>query len=57
VSNWHGPYVRKNTIPADPWGNAYHYISPGQNGDYDLFTLGRDNADGGEDEDSDVVSW
>ena len=57
VSNWHGPYVRKNTIPLDPWGNAYHYISPGQNGDYDLFTLGRDNADGGEDEDSDVVSW
>ena len=57
VSNWHGPYVRKNTIPLDPWGNAYPYISPGQNGDYDLFTLGRDNADGGEDEDSDVVSW
>lgn len=57
VANWHGPYVKKKNIPPDPWGNPYHYISPGQNGDYDLFSLGRDNADGGEDEDSDVVSW
>ena len=57
VSNWHGPYVKKNDIPADPWGNPYHYRSPGQYGDYDLYSLGRDNTDGGEGEDSDVVSW
>jgi general secretion pathway protein G len=57
VNNWHGPYVKKNDIPADPWGNPYHYRSPGQYGDYDLYSLGRDNTDGGEGEDSDVVSW
>ena len=54
---WNGPYLRKASVPKDPWGNDYHYRSPGENGDYDLYSLGRDNADGGEGEDSDVVSW
>jgi hypothetical protein len=30
---------------------------PGENGDFDLYSLGRDNARGGEDEDTDIVSW
>ena len=57
VSNWNGPYLRKNDIPVDPWGNAYHYRAPGEHSDYDLYSFGRDNADGGEGEDQDVVSW
>jgi general secretion pathway protein G len=57
VDIWHGPYLRKRTIPSDPWGNSYRYSSPGENSDYDLYTLGRDDADGGEGEDSDIVSW
>ena len=57
VNNWNGPYVRKEEIPLDPWGRAYHYESPGRHSDYDLYSLGRDNADSGEGEDSDVVSW
>jgi general secretion pathway protein G len=57
VDNWNGPYLRKKTIPVDPWGRPYHYRSPGENGDYDLYSLGRDNADGGEGEDEDIVSW
>lgn len=56
-SNWHGPYLRKKTIPSDPWSRRYHYVSPGENGDYDLYSLGRDNAEGGDGEDSDAVSW
>lgn len=55
--NWHGPYLRKTDIPSDPWGNAYQYRSPGEYSDYDLFSLGRDNSDGGDGEDSDIVSW
>lgn len=55
--NWHGPYLKKVTIPADPWGNSYRYVSPGENGDYDLFSLGADNADGGSGQDMDIVSW
>jgi len=57
VPNWQGPYFKKNTIPADPWGHSYRYQSPGEYGDYDLFSLGRDNADGGDGEDQDILSW
>jgi len=57
VDNWNGPYLKKKDVPDDPWGNTYRYRSPGENGDYDLYSLGRDDADGGEDEDADVVSW
>lgn len=57
VDNWQGPYVKKNTIPEDPWGQSYHYRSPGDYGEYDLYSLGRDNVSGGDREDADVVSW
>lgn len=57
VTNWNGPYLRKNDIPSDPWGHTYHYRYPGESGDFDLYSLGRDNVDGGEDEDTDIVSW
>ncbi len=55
--NWNGPYLKKNTIPQDPWGYDYHYRFPGENGPYDLFSLGVDNSEGGEGEAADVVSW
>jgi general secretion pathway protein G len=54
---WNGPYLKKRAVPQDPWDRPYHYRSPGQHGDYDLYTLGRDGTEGGEDEDVDVVSW
>ncbi len=57
ASNWHGPYLKKKDIPSDPWGHHYEYRSPGEFSDYDLYSLGRDNADGGSGEDVDVVSW
>ncbi len=53
---WKGPYLPKE-VPLDPWGNPYQYRSPGTHGDYDLYSLGADNAEGGEGEDEDVVSW
>jgi general secretion pathway protein G len=56
--NWRGPYL-KRAIPADPWGKAYGYGSPGEhtpNG-YDLWTYGRDGQQGGEGDDADVTSW
>ena len=57
VANWNGPYLRKSSVPSDPWGNEYRYSSPGEHGDYDLYSLGRDGADGGNGEDQDIVSW
>jgi general secretion pathway protein G len=56
--NWRGPYVRR-TIPDDPWGRQYQFISPGrENPDsYDLYSLGRDGRPGGSGEDADITSW
>jgi general secretion pathway protein G len=51
---WAGPYIKKK--PLDPWGNPYHYSSPGThnpNG-YDLSSYGKDGAEGGKD---DVTNW
>jgi general secretion pathway protein G len=55
--NWNGPYLKKNQVPQDPWGYDYQYRSPGEHGPYDLLTLGSDNAQGGDGEAQDVVSW
>ena len=57
ANNWAGPYLRKRQVPKDPWGYEYNYRFPGENGPFDLYTLGMDNADGGEGESQDVVSW
>jgi general secretion pathway protein G len=56
VSGWEGPYLKKD-VPRDPWGNPYQYKSPGDHGDYDLWTYGADNAPGGDGESGDVTSW
>jgi general secretion pathway protein G len=53
---WNGPYLAK-AVPADPWGRAYGYRSPGEHGDYDLWSFGRDGQPGGEADDADITSW
>lgn len=57
ASNWNGPYLKKKTVPKDPWGNDYHFVSPGQHGAFDIYSYGADNREGGEGEDKDVVNW
>lgn len=57
VNNWHGPYLKKSTLPKDPWGNEYLYQFPGEHGPYDLYSYGADNAEGGEGDNRDIVSW
>jgi len=54
---WNGPYLRKNNVPQDPWMYDYHYVSPGEHGRFDLYSLGADNAASGDGEDQDVNSW
>ncbi|WIV97671.1 MULTISPECIES: type II secretion system major pseudopilin GspG [Roseateles] len=53
---WAGPYLSK-ALPQDPWRNDYQYRSPGEHGEYDLFSYGRDGRPGGEGEDADLTSW
>ncbi len=53
---WAGPYLAK-AVPADPWGRAYLYSAPGQHGEYDLQSHGRDGQPGGDGDNTDLVSW
>lgn len=56
VKNWKtGGYVDR--LPEDPWGNPYLYLSPGTNGEIDIYSLGRDGQPGGEGIDSDIGNW
>jgi len=57
ADRWNGPYLKKADSLTDPWGQPYEYRSPGEHGDFDLYSLGADGADGGDGEDADVVSW
>jgi general secretion pathway protein G len=53
---WWGPYLKK-APPKDPWGREYLYKAPGDHGDYDLSSLGKDGREGGEGEDQDITNW
>ena len=55
-TKWQGPYLKKG-VPADPWGNPYQYRSPGEKGEFDLFSFGKDGQVGGEGENADVTNW
>lgn len=57
VASWNGPYLRKRKVPEDPWGHPYRYRAPGEHGDFDLYSLGADDAPGGEKNDRDLTSW
>ena len=50
-----GGYLDK--LPKDPWGGDYVYISPGDHGPFDIYTLGQDGSPGGEDLDADIGNW
>jgi general secretion pathway protein G len=57
AKGWRGPYLSKAAGLEDPWGQIYIYKFPGDHGEYDLMSLGADQAVGGEDEDTDVSNW
>lgn len=53
---WSGPYLKKS-IPPDPWGNLYVYRQPGEHGEYDLLSFGKDGTPGGTGEAEDITNW
>jgi general secretion pathway protein G len=55
-AKWAGPYLKK-AVPMDPWGKPYQYRSPGEKGEFDLFSFGKDGQLGGEGENSDITNW
>ncbi len=52
-----GGYLEKGKLPSDPWGNAFVYLSPGVNGEFDLVSYGADGVSGGEGKNSDINNW
>ncbi len=58
LASWNGPYLKKPTVPLDPWNHPYQYkCCPGEHGDYDIWTYGADGTPGGDGEAADVTSW
>jgi len=55
-ARWDGPYLTKG-VPNDPWGNPYVYKIPGEHGEYDLISLGKDGQPGGAGEGADITNW
>jgi general secretion pathway protein G len=52
--NWKKQLPR---LPTDPWKNPYQYLYPGQHGDFDVFSYGADNQEGGEGINADIGNW
>lgn len=46
-----GGYIDR--LPKDPWQRPYQYLSPGQHGDIDIYSLGPD----GQPSDDDIGNW
>ena len=53
---WGGPYLQK-AVPADPWGRAYIYKFPGEHGEFDLVSFGKDGQPGGTGDAADITNW
>lgn len=56
AKNWNGPYLKNKNGLLDPWGQAFQYRLPGTQSDFDIFSFGRDNAEGGDGEDQDLTN-
>lgn len=52
-----GGYLEKKGISSDPWGNEYIYVSPGEQGEYDIISYGADGEAGGEKYNADIINW
>ena len=44
-------------IPQDPWGRPYLFLTPGNHGKVDVYTLGEDGREGGEGAAADIGNW
>jgi general secretion pathway protein G len=44
-------------LPKDPWGTDYLYLSPGTQGEMDIYSLGADGQTGGSGVNADIGNW
>jgi general secretion pathway protein G len=51
-----GGYLDK--LPLDPWGHPYQYQNPGKHGEVDVYSLGPDGAEGGNEDSGGIMgNW
>ena len=56
--NWRKEgYMESSKVPNDPWGNPFVYVIPGEHGEFDLSSYGRDGEKGGEEDNADINLW
>ena len=56
ITGWTGPYLKK-AVPLDPWGHPFIYQQPGEHGEMDLYSYGKDGQPGGTGESADITNW
>jgi general secretion pathway protein G len=56
AAGWLGPYLKK-AVPLDPWGRPFVYREPGEHGEMDLYSYGKDGRAGGTGVDADITNW
>ena len=54
--NWNRDGYLKR-LPKDPWGNDYQYLSPGTQGQFDLYSSRADDKPGGRELNADIGNW
>lgn len=53
-----GEAYLRGSIPKDPWGNEYAYLSPGDGGrPYEIISYGADGQPGGTGDNADISNW
>lgn len=57
AENWNGPYVKKTSEIDDPWGHPYNYKSPGQHGEFDLYSYGAKGEGGDAGAKPQIANW
>lgn len=58
IKNWRGPYLKKNKVPNDGWGNAFFYEIPSKHKmAFDIYSLGADGKPGGTGDDAELGNW
>ncbi len=56
AANWQpGGYIGR--LSKDPWNHDYQYLSPGQHGEFDVYSLGKDGQLGGDGPNADIGNW
>jgi general secretion pathway protein G len=57
AENWNGPYLKTTTGLNDPWGHPFVYRSPGEHGEFDLYSYGPNGKEGGGDAKPAIANW